>query len=88
MIEVELHPAFAWDCDECGRQNFVCAIMPPYRSLIEENLVYHALDIEPDEGFPVMAPCIVTCAHCKTEFKTDVKQIYGDPEEEEEEDGS
>ncbi len=78
MIQIELHPAFVWDCDECGRQNFERAIIPPFQSKEDEQRARAILNITPEEGFPVMAPYVVTCRGCSTQFDTDVTQIYGD----------
>lgn len=78
MIQIELHPAFVWDCDECGRQNFERAIIPPFQSKADEEYVRQILDITPEEGFPVMAPFNVSCRKCEARFETDVTQIYGD----------
>jgi hypothetical protein len=78
MTQVELHPAFVWDCDECGSQNFERAVIPPFQDEEEERMAREICDIAPDEGFPVMAPGHVTCRVCGHEFETDVEQIYGD----------
>lgn len=82
MAKVELHPAFVWDCDECGRENFERAIIPPFQSIAEERHAYEALGLTPGEGFPVVAPFTVLCRRCGTQFDTDVTNIYGDDEEE------
>ena len=81
MAQVELHPAFVWDCDECGRQNFERAIIPPFQSAEEEQHAREILNITPEEGFPVMAPCQVSCRLCGQVYDTDVTQIYGDEDD-------
>jgi len=78
MAQIELHPAFVWDCDECGRQNFERAIIPPFQSKADEERAREMLDITSEEGFPVIAPFNVSCRRCGTQFETDVTQIYGD----------
>jgi hypothetical protein len=82
MTEVELHPAFVWDCDECGSQNFERAIIPPFATVEEEEIARDILDVAVGEGFPVMAPMQVLCRVCGADFKTDVTQIYGDDADE------
>lgn len=78
MSQVELHPAFVWDCDNCGRQNFERAIIPPFQSIEEERAAYTMLDLTPGEAFPVLAPFNVTCRSCGAVFDTDTTNIYGD----------
>jgi hypothetical protein len=78
VIEVELHPAFVWDCDECGRENYERAIMPPFQSVAEEREAYEALDLTPGEEIPVMAPAFVSCRICGKEYQTDVTYLTGE----------
>lgn len=72
-VSVELHMAFFWICDDCGRDNFVrsVAVKPEEmdaRTLadLEERGFY-----DPDvciEGQFQSRPDRVTCAHCNAEF--------------------
>lgn len=48
MIEAELHLAYAWDCDGCGRENFERAMV---------------VDDDEEEA-DVLYPESVTCRHC------------------------
>ena len=59
MRVVELRLAYAWTCDECGRENFV-------------GTVVETVD-DPDlgEGTAMLTPDTVTCPHCGTEFETE-----------------
>lgn len=41
---VELHPAFFWICDDCGRDNFVRC-----RTLADEEVEVESLDWDDDE---------------------------------------
>lgn len=79
MREVELRPAYAWDCEECGRQNFANGICP---DLSEEDVQELRDDhgIQPWEvGTWQMMPTVVKCEHCGSEFKT---LHYGDSDDE------
>lgn len=75
--KIELHPAYQWDCDSCGRENFARAVVaelnpenPEDAELIEiaraesEHLIG---DIKP---FWMTEPEEVVCAHCGAEFET------------------
>lgn len=93
-MSVELHCAFVWDCDECGRENFERAIEGNFDEAAleadENQVVGHlvALDAESvdDELFEsecltqviALAPRRVTCKHCKSSFETEI----GDSEDE------
>ena len=62
---VELRPAWAWTCHECGKDNFCRAIVPC--SL--EGLLPDGLDVEEFEGGEwVTKPNSVECEHCGVEF--------------------
>jgi hypothetical protein len=77
---VELHQAFHWICDACGRDNFERAITVDPASIDAEDLPIE----DPDraeairdwinnagEGDFVQAPEDVTCLHCGAEFATE-----------------
>jgi hypothetical protein len=65
---VVLRPAYAWDCEECGRENFERGVVPEFSaedltSLREEH------GVESWElGDFVMMPEMVTCGHCGARF--------------------
>lgn len=68
--EVELRPAFAWDCPECGREYFARAIVAEFS---EEQMTELREDhgVEPWEtGDFLVKPDTVTCTHCQVEFAT------------------
>lgn len=68
MNKVELHQAWMWDCDNCGRENFTRGIRPELS--IEDKLFLKEerdIDIE-DEGEFIMMPPNVTCNYCKSSF--------------------
>jgi hypothetical protein len=66
---IELRPAFTWDCDDCGQENFVRGVVPEmseedHKFMMEEH------GLMPWEcGDFITNPAIVTCCHCQTEFK-------------------
>jgi hypothetical protein len=55
--KVELYPAFSWDCEDCGRNNFVPGMT------IED-------DFSDEEGVWIMQPDEVTCGKCGSVFET------------------
>lgn len=68
---VELRPAYAWDCPECGREHFVRAIVPEM-SPEEIKELRDGFGLEPWEtGDFLCAPERVTCTHCQIEFETE-----------------
>jgi DNA-directed RNA polymerase subunit RPC12/RpoP len=79
--QVELIPAYVWDCPECGRENFQRGIIAPITEedreemVLEENAVGHWTTI----------PNVVTCKHCGSAFDT---VSYGDDEDDEGTDGN
>ncbi len=72
-IVAELHLAFMWDCHNCGRENFVRAMVPTLSDAeLAELRDEHG--IQPwQSGDFTTAPGKVTCAHCAAEFVTDHK---------------
>jgi len=72
--KVELHEAFVWDCDECGRENLLRALPaePPPDNEIRELLQlgpFEALP-NPDDSNWVRVAETVICAYCQSEFQT------------------
>src|SRR5690349_12222327 len=68
MPATELHPAWWWTCDDCGRDNFVRAtLLTPeqVRSRADDELSEIDLD---EEGDWFTTPNRVTCGHCKATF--------------------
>jgi hypothetical protein len=68
---IELHPAFVWDCDDCGRENFERSIVGDF----DEETLQQMRDehgIQPWEAGDLhTAPTVVTCRHCGSVFGTD-----------------
>jgi len=66
--EIELHPVYVWDCDECGRENIV---RPTPGGFSEEEQIELRDDfnIDPDAaGEFYQIPGEVCCKFCKAEF--------------------
>lgn len=67
---VELRAAYAWDCEHCGRENFVNGLVP---ELSPEDLAFlkndHGVE-EWDLGQFVCMPENVVCPHCNAQFGT------------------
>jgi len=77
MRTVELHAAFMYDCDECGKENFVRAITPEVEEH-ERAELFEAMGIsDEDDLIPTLVPIEVTCIHCGTMFETDTDALDG-----------
>lgn len=78
MKEVELHQAFSWTCDDCGRSNFASAVtLEDVDEAEKEAMLRDAIGLQPYEDIPddfdgqfCLAPKTVLCPFCKTVFKT------------------
>jgi len=82
--KVELHPAFVWDCDECGRENFVRAVVAEM-SEEEEAEAKEYFGYEPwEDGEFLRSPKTVQCEFCGAEFDTLDPDLLDEDEEEEE----
>ena len=82
-MSVELHGAFVWDCEECGRENYERAIegsVDEAALLSDANQISGRLiapEFDSDELGPeilvqcvVIAPKQVRCKHCGNSFAT------------------
>lgn len=75
---VEMHPAYEWTCEECGRNSFVSCIVCEltHEDRIDQarhmGLIDEFSETVPDElqGEFVSYPESVTCPHCGAEFRT------------------
>jgi hypothetical protein len=68
MMSVELRPAYAWDCDECGRENFSNGIVAELSNEERDELrIEHGLE-EATTGDWMMMPKQVTCVYCGSTF--------------------
>lgn len=79
--EVELHQAYLWTCDDCGRDQFERAVVLTREALSPED--QEAMDIllgGADSVHALAAPQEVTCKDCGAKFRV----AYGEEEDEEE----
>lgn len=73
-MKVELHPAHCYDCDSCGSENFLRAIVRNVEEMSAEDIVEakrrypDATDEDFKEGFFLSAPEQVTCGVCGRTF--------------------
>lgn len=68
MKEVELLPAYEWDCPECGTLNFSRAIPVLISTLKQQgNLFFEDMEISEGE-IASMQPETVCCKQCKAVF--------------------
>lgn len=80
MIEIELHHAYMFDCNHCGRENYV---RPIHRELdLEEATTLkdkYNIDQESIGRFEIV-PDYVQCHHCHAKFKPcypDIHELEG-----------
>jgi hypothetical protein len=76
--KVELHQAFTWTCESCGRDNFERGVTVAPESVdldelpdTEETESIRMWIAEGGEGVFVVAPDWVTCGHCGERFETE-----------------
>jgi len=74
MASIELHPAYVYDCDECGREVFVRAVVP--EGLSEEDKK-HILEELGEEGPLTIIPTEVICPTCGAAYDTEARWIDG-----------
>lgn len=66
---VELRTAYAFDCEECGTENFVRATVHEF-SPEETDELREEHGVEGETGDWVSVPETVTCRKCGCEFRT------------------
>jgi hypothetical protein len=67
---VVLRPAYSWDCEECGRENFCRGVVPEFSEEDRQEL-RDEHGVQPwEDGAFVMMPTEVTCPHCGAVFAT------------------
>ena len=71
MGSVELHHAFMWICDECGRENFERAFSPSMSDEQRESLRVH-LGVQ-RIGSVFAAPTVVQCKYCGEVFSVETE---------------
>lgn len=81
MKSIELHPAYRWDCDDCGRENFVRGFIA---SLPDDEMsqMKEACGIpEEDHCEWIARPTRVTCIHCKATFSVSYPLTFKDDDD-------
>lgn len=70
MPTVELIPAYVYDCNACGRENFVRSVQVHDPDDLAE--LREQFGIEEDETVDFCTrPKEVTCGHCGAEYETE-----------------
>lgn len=82
-MAVELHNAFLWTCEECGRDNFARTVtVDPANMLPVDREDYKDAVRAWGEGSPMvdvfclMAPDTVTCGHCGVTVDVDMPDDF------------
>ena len=71
MAIASLSIAYVWDCDDCGRENFVRCIAADFgEDELQELRDEHGVEAWETGDFVTM-PDKVTCKHCGAEFDTE-----------------
>lgn len=71
MKTASLSLAYVWDCDDCGRENFVRSIVAEF-SPEEMQELRDEHGVQPwEEGAFVTCPDTVKCGFCGAEFETE-----------------
>jgi ribosomal protein S27E len=71
---VELHQAYEWTCEKCGRQNFGSSITAELTPEERQEMLHDIGDVDDDDREYVLNGCFltspdeVTCAHCGETF--------------------
>ncbi len=68
--QVELRPAYSWDCPECGSENFARAIVPEMTEELRESLLDENGIESWEEGDFLLMPEGVKCGKCGLTFST------------------
>lgn len=77
LNKIQLHPAYSWDCDQCGGENFERAMI---RECTPEEAAQAADESgvsidDPTAVFEMVAfPLDVTCKHCGAEYEAEFNQ--------------
>lgn len=70
-MKVRLRPAYAWTCEECGRDNFAAGVVPEFsEEEIAELREQHGVEDYVTGDFVEM-PTSVVCQHCGEKFETE-----------------
>ena len=67
---VPLRPAWAWDCPECGKQNFSAAVVMELTAQERQESLRES-GWQEEEGDFLTEPETVGCGHCGAQFETE-----------------
>ena len=66
MRVAHLHPAYSFDCEECGEENFIRCVRP---SFSEEEIAELKEELS-EEGEFLLVPSEAICKKCGTKYST------------------
>lgn len=81
--QAELHPAFVWDCEKCGEENFCRSIVKEISAEEQAEIAEH-YGLDDDGPLRIMTaahPEFVTCEHCEAEYEARNSWAEDDPRE-------
>lgn len=90
-MKIALIPAYSWDCDSCGRENFQRSIsmyLDPEDDEGADVIMRVHGELDRDRKYAVQtSPDEVTCSHCGKTFEADMDcgRPLDEPDEEDEE---
>ena len=70
MKQIELRTAYTYDCDDCGRENFVRAAVHELSADEKYEMAVEHGDFSGESGQWVTIPEEVTCSFCGSRFTT------------------
>jgi hypothetical protein len=74
---IELHNGFFWDCEECGKENFVRAVgiplLPGDREYLKE--LYKVNKKDEEKTMFLQAPTNVVCEYCKENYDCKIQSF-------------
>lgn len=79
MRKVEMHKAYRWMCEDCGRDNFLLGVQitGQQREELAAEVGCPVEDVPEDLiGFPKK----VTCPFCESQFLCDIDEAFPDDE--------
>lgn len=70
MTTIELHPAFSFDCDSCGREGFHRGVVVAFSAEDMATIadLYQTEGVELAAGVWHFKPATVECTHCGAVF--------------------
>ncbi len=77
MENIELRPAYAWDCPNCGREVFCRAMVLEMADEDQRQIREDFFGDPDDKGFFMSVPKKVKCGWCNTEYGV---ELYNCPE--------